>query len=106
MSSEIPEGLAIEQVWAVEAAYAADAAARRPAFRIEHLTRMGALRGAGVVVEAGGYADMSGSLILVRTPTEDEALATMREDVYWREGIWVDLRIRGFGRVARQDELR
>ena len=88
MAEEIPEGLAIEPIWAIEATYGTDAAERRPAVRHEHLARIGRLRAAGTVIEAGGYADMSGSLLLVRAPDEAAALAIMRDDVYMRSGVW------------------
>ena len=44
MAGEIPDGLAIESTWAVEATYGPDAAQRRPAVRQEHLKRIGELR--------------------------------------------------------------
>lgn len=105
MAEEITQGLAIEMVWAVEAKYAPDAAERRPAVRTEHVARLGELRAAGVVVEVGAYTDMSGSLVLLRAPNEDAALDIVRADVYFRSGVWTDLRVRAFGRVARLDEL-
>ena len=105
MAGEIPEGLAFEQIWVVEAAYATDAAERRKAVRAEHLARIAALREDGTVIEAGGFADMSGSLILLRAPSEDEALATVRADIYFRSGVWTGFRIRALSRVARAGEL-
>ncbi len=104
MAPEIPEGLSIEQVWAIEATYAADAAERRPAVRAEHLARIGELRAAGVVVEAGAFADMSGSLILVRAQDEAAALEIAERDVYTRSGVWAGIRVRAFGRVVRSEE--
>jgi uncharacterized protein YciI len=101
----IPEGLAIETVWVVEAALGPDAAERRAPVRAEHLRRIGDLRASGVVVEAGAFADMSASLFIVRAATEEEALAVVRDDVYTRTGVWVSFRARPFGRVARADEL-
>ena len=105
MAGEVPDGLAIEPIWAIEAAYASDATERRPAVRHEHLSRIGELRAAGTVVEAGGFADMSGSLLLVRAPDEASALALMHADVYFRSGVWSSLRARAFGRVVRRDEI-
>jgi uncharacterized protein YciI len=104
MAGEVPDGLAIESIWVIEADYASDAAERRPAVRREHLSRIGELRAAGTVVEAGGFADMSGSLLLVRAPDEASALALMKADVYFRSGVWTDLRARTFGLVVRRDE--
>ncbi len=105
MAAEIPEGLAIEQIWAVEATYGPDAAERRPAVRAEHLTRIAELRRAGTIIEAGAFADMSGSLVLLRAASEEAALVVVRSDVYYRSGVWTGFRVRAFGRVARLDEL-
>jgi uncharacterized protein YciI len=105
MAREIPDGLAVEQIWVVEATYAADAAQRRPAVRAEHLAHIGELRAVGTIVEAGAYTDMSASLMLLRAPSEEAALAVARADVYFRSGVWTGFRVRAFGRVARLDEL-
>jgi uncharacterized protein YciI len=58
-----------------------------------------------VVLEAGGFLDMSGSLLLVRAADADAALAIARAHVYMREGVWVEARVRPFARVARPDEV-
>ena len=105
MAGEIPEGLSIEQIWAIEATYAADAAERRPAVRAEHLARIAELRALGIVVEAGAFADMSGSLILVRARDEAETLELAQRDVYTRSGVWAVVTVRAFGRVVRSEEL-
>lgn len=105
MSEEIPEGLAIESIWVAEATLAADAAERRPAVRSEHLTRLAWLRAAGTVLEAGAFADMSASLLLVRAASEEAVSKLVRDDVYYRSGVWSGFRVRAFGRMARLDEL-
>jgi len=105
MTAELPEGIAIEPIWAVEATYAPDAPAKRPAVRREHLERMIRLRDEGVVVEVGGYADWSGSLILVRAASEAAALDVVHQDAYWRAGVWSDARARALGRAVRSEEL-
>ena len=105
MAGEIPEGLAIEQIWVAECAYAPDAVEKRPAVRAEHLARIGRLRAEGIMVEAGGFADMSGSLLLLRVPTEEAALELVKSDVYWTSGVWTDFRIRSLGHVVRIDEI-
>jgi uncharacterized protein YciI len=97
-----PAGVAIESVWLVEAAYAPDAAERRKPFRAQHLARILELREAGVIVEAGAFTDVSASVVLLRASSEDEALAICRDDVYLRNGVWVDLRARPFGLVRRE----
>lgn len=105
MTAEIPAGIAIEQVFLVEATYAPDAAERRPAFRAEHLARIAALRNAGVILEAGGLADFSRSVIILRAADEAAAVAIGREDVYFRNGIWAEIHARPLGRVCRPEEL-
>ena len=105
MAGEIPDGLAIEPIWVVEATYGPDAAERRSSVRAEHIARVARLRDEGTVIEVGGYSDMSGSLILLRVPSEEAALAVVREDVYYRSGVWTGFRARALGRVVRLDEL-
>jgi len=90
----------IESVWLVEATYAPDGAETRAPFRAEHLRTAAERIRAGVYVEVGAYADASASLITVRAQTADEALALVGDDVYLRNGVWVELRARAFGRVA------
>jgi uncharacterized protein YciI len=85
MAADLPEGLAIEGIWVVEASYGPDVAERRPPVRAEHLTRIAAL--------------------LVRAASEEAALALARSDVYFRSEVWAKLRARAFGRVVPLDEL-
>jgi len=105
MSEEIPAGIVMEPVFVIEATYAPDAAETRPPHRPTHLARIAELRRSGVVLEAGAYPDLSSSLLLVRAADADAALAIAREDVYLREGVWVEVRVRPFVRVARVDEV-
>jgi uncharacterized protein len=96
-----PGAAAIESLWYVEATYAPDAAETRKPFRAQHLARILELRDAGVIVEAGAFTDVSASVVLLRAASEEEALAICRDDVYLRNGIWVEIRARPFGRVTR-----
>ena len=105
MAQEIPDGIVMEPVFVVEATYAPDAPEKRPAHRLEHLRRIAELRAAGVVLEAGGMLDWSRSILLVRAADADAALAIAREDVYLREGVWVEVRVHPFLRVVRPDEI-
>jgi uncharacterized protein YciI len=95
-----PAASPLESVWIVEATYAPDAAETRVPHRAEHLARIRRLRGEGVIVEAGAYTDMSSSVLMLRAADEEAALAVCREDVYLRNGVWVELRARAFGRVT------
>jgi hypothetical protein len=92
--------VAVEPVWFVEATYAPDAAETRIPFRAEHLARVVALKEAGVFVEVGAFADVSASIVLVRAESAEAALEIVRDDVYLRNGVWVELRARPFGRVV------
>jgi uncharacterized protein len=91
----------IEPIWFVEATYAPDAAETRVPFRAQHLARLIELEDAGVVIEAGAFVDVSASILLVRSADETAALDLFRDDVYMRNGVWVELRARPFGRVIR-----
>jgi hypothetical protein len=97
--SEMSARPAIDQVWVVEATYAPDAPDTRVPFRAEHLGRIVRLMDEGVIVMAGAYLDVSTSLVFLNAATEEEALAIARQDPYTREGVWVELRARPFGRV-------
>jgi uncharacterized protein YciI len=89
----------IEPIWLVEATYAPDAAETRVPFRAEHIARLQELKRQGIVVEAGAFLDVSATIVLVRAADEEAALDVCREDVYLRNGVWVELRARAFGRV-------
>jgi uncharacterized protein YciI len=103
--ADIPDGVAVETVFVVEISYTADAAERRPALRPEHLRRVAQLLADGTLVEAGGYLDFSAALLMVRAPSEEEAVALVRDDVYVREGVWLDdAKARPFGRVVLSDQ--
>lgn len=98
--SELPPGVTLEETWLIEATYAPDAAETRGAFRAEHLGRIVELREAGVIVEAGGLADFSASILFVRADSEAAALAIARDDVYMANGVWVEVRARKLIRVT------
>lgn len=105
MSTEFPPNFVIEPIWLIEATFAPDAATRRAPVRAEHITRIMALRDSGTIIEAGAFADLSGSILLVRAADEQAALAIVQEDVYTRIGVWVELRAQKFGRASRPSEL-
>jgi uncharacterized protein YciI len=105
VTAELPPGIAIEPVWVLEATYAPDALDARRPFRAEHLSRLAGLLDQGLLLEAGGYLDGSTALLLFRAPDAETVLSLARDDVYMREGIWVELRCRAFGRVARAEDI-
>jgi len=87
---EIPDGVAVETVYAVEISYSPDAQERRPAVRFEHLTRVARMFRDGTLVEAGGYLDWKSAILIFRVGSPQEAIDIIREDVYLREGVWLD----------------
>jgi hypothetical protein len=87
---ELPDGVTVETVYAVEISYAPEARTRRPAVRLEHLTRALRLMREGILVEAGGYLDWRSALLIFRVPSEQAALDLIREDVYFSSGVWLD----------------
>jgi uncharacterized protein YciI len=83
----------------VEADYVEGAAERREPHRAEHLERVRELGREGTLVLAGGFEDLSSSL-LVFTLTDEQVVSDLIEsDVYWREGIWTHYRIRKLNAV-------
>ena len=90
----------IETVWFIEATYAPDCAETRIPFRAEHISRAAELKAAGTIVEIGAFTDVSGAVILVRAESEATALDIVRADVYVKNGVWVELRARPFGRIV------
>ena len=98
--AELLRGVTIESVWFVVATYAPDAAATREPFRAEHLARLVELKQRGICVEAGGFADLSTAIALVRADREEAALDLFRGDVYLRNGVWIAIRARPFGRMT------
>lgn len=104
--ADLQSDIVIEPVWLVEATYAPDAAETRVPLRAEHLAGIAARKAAGVYVEAGAFADVSSSIVIVRAADEAEAIAIVSDDVYLRNGVWVELRARRFGRVTREAGAR
>jgi uncharacterized protein YciI len=96
---DLPTESPLESIWFVEATYAPDAAETRTPFRPEHLAGMRARLATGQYVEAGAFEDVSSSVLLVRAESAEAAIALVRDDVYVRNGVWVEVRARAFGRV-------
>ena len=103
MAAEIPDGIAIEQVFLVEVPYTPEARERRPPLRHDHLSRIRRLIRDGVIIEGGACADFSKAVILMRAESEAEALAVIAEDVYTTGGVWHSPTARAFGRVRLVD---
>ncbi len=105
MATQLPPDVVLEEVYVVEGMYGPDAAELRRPVRARHLERLARLRDEGVLIEGGGFADLSGSLLIVRADSEAAAMAIAQDDPYLTAGVWVEVRVRAFGRVARPAEL-
>lgn len=98
-----PTGVPVpgEAVWFAEARFASDAADRRGPFRQEHLERIARLRTEGVVIEGGAFLDtLTSSVVIIRAASEADARAVMEGDPYVAAGIWTEISVRPWGRVA------
>ena len=98
--TDLPAGIEIETVYLVEVPYTAEAAQRRPALRPAHLSRIASLIREGRIIEAGGCADFSKAVLLVRAASADEAIALVEADVYTSGGVWTSPTAVGYGRVV------
>ena len=96
---EVPEDVEIETIWVVEVPYTPEAPERRPKLRRAHLTRIARLIREGRIIEAGGIADFSKAVLLIRGGSEAEVLALIAEDVYTSGGVWHSPTARAYGRV-------
>ena len=90
---------AVEPGFVVEPVYAPDAEQRRQPVRDDHLAAVRRHLADGTLIAGGAYDDMSASVLIVATDDEAEALRLVHDDVYWREGVWTDVRLRRFNRV-------
>ena len=100
---EIPEDVEIEQVWAIEADFAADGEARRRDVRHAHLANLARLMREGVVIVAGAVGNVESAFILVRVADEAAARDLAEHDVYWTSGAWARIRVRPYGLVTLSD---
>ena len=100
---EIPEDVEIEQVWAIEADFAADGEARRRDVRHAHLANLARLMREGVVIVAGAVGNVESAFILVRVANEAAARDLAEHDVYWTSGAWARIRVRPYGLVTLRD---
>ena len=101
--TDLPPDLSIETVWLVEVPYTQEAPSLRPPHRPVHLGRIASLIRDGTVIEAGGCADWSKAVLLLRAPSEEEAIALVEDDVYTREGVWHNPTATPFGRLVPAD---
>ncbi|MCX5580057.1 YciI family protein [Kaistia terrae] len=77
---------------------------RRQANRNLHLERIHALKAEGVIIDGGAMLDesgkMIGSIVLCDVPDRAALDALIASEIYYQQGVWKDLDILPFRRVA------
>jgi uncharacterized protein YciI len=101
--AEIPLGVDIEQVWAIEADFNPDGEARRRSVRHAHLANLAQLMRKAVVVVAGAVGHVESAFIVVRVADEAAARDLPEHDVYWTSGASARIRVRPYGLVRLSD---
>ena len=98
----LPEEVETEAVYLVDVVFAPGAAERRGPYRSAHLQRIARLKREGVIIEGGAFLDtLSTSIMLIRATTAEAAREVAEDDVYVSAGVWEEVRVRPFARVAR-----
>ncbi|WP_163268553.1 YciI family protein [Chelativorans alearense] len=77
---------------------------KRLAARDEHLERIHSMKAEGTIVDGGAILDetgeMVGSIVLCDFPDRAALDAYLESEIYAREGVWKDIEILPFKRVA------
>ncbi len=96
-----PGDVQTESVFLVEATFTKDADERRRPHRSTHLRRLADLKRQGVIIEGGAFLDaLSTSLMLIRATSAEAARQVGEDDIYVSAGVWENVRVRPFGRIA------
>ncbi|QDZ11945.1 YciI family protein [Devosia ginsengisoli] len=77
---------------------------RRLANRAAHMERIHELKAEGVIIDGGAMLDeagrMIGSIVLCDVPDRAALDALIASEIYYRQGVWKDIDILPFRRVA------
>ena len=73
--------------------YCEDALIKRTPFRDEHLKRLSSLKKEGVLITLGPTKCNRYVFGIFESKDIEEVRSLIKEDVYWREGIWTDFEI-------------
>jgi len=73
--------------------YCEDALIKRTPFRDEHLKRLSSLKKEGVLITLGPTKCNRYVFGIFESKDIEEVRSLIKEDVYWREGIWTDYEI-------------
>ena len=73
--------------------YCENAEEKRSPFREEHLNRLSILKNKGTLITLGPTKCSTYVFGIFEAVSLDVVRQLLEEDVYWKEGIWTDLRI-------------
>ena len=74
-------------------AYCEDALLKRKPFREEHLQRLSLLKEKGILITLGPTKCNRYVFGIFKSKDIEHLRSLIKEDVYWREGIWTDFEI-------------
>ena len=73
--------------------YCEDALRKRTPFREEHLQRLSSLKEEGILITLGPTKCNRYVFGIFKSEDIEHVRSLIKEDVYWREGIWTDFEI-------------
>ncbi|QEY32062.1 hypothetical protein EVJ50_07265 [Synechococcus sp. RSCCF101] len=73
--------------------YCEGAIEKRTPFRQEHLDRLKTLKQEGSLITLGPTQDSSHLFAIFEAESREWVDALLRQDVYWRQGIWIELQV-------------
>ena len=73
--------------------YCEDALIKRTPFREEHLNRLSLLKEEGTLITLGPTKCNRYVFGIFKSKDIDQIKGLIKDDVYWREGIWTDFEI-------------
>ena len=72
---------------------------KRIPFRDEHLDRLSRLKDEGILITLGPTKCNKFVFGIFEYKNQNDLKALLREDIYWREGIWTDINIYSWNQV-------
>ena len=85
--------LKIMEKFVLWGSYCEDALVKRKPFRKEHLRRLSLLKEEGILVTLGPTKCNKFVFGIFQSEDIEHIKSLIKEDVYWREGVWTDFEI-------------
>ena len=73
--------------------YCEDVLEKRVPFREEHLAGLQSQKDSGLLITLGPTADVTLVFGIYEAKSQEQVEQALHGDVYWREGIWTELRV-------------